>query len=83
MKQAWERGTFWFSLALTSPTGLFAIFYKQIQPILTEKCSDHEDFHEVIDILRRKVSDRKDYDERLRKAFEDVDEDNNNKTEDS
>ncbi|KAJ6020698.1 hypothetical protein N7540_006202 [Penicillium herquei] len=28
MKHSWEAGTFWFSLALASPTGIFSVFYK-------------------------------------------------------
>ncbi|OBT45144.1 hypothetical protein VE00_04339 [Pseudogymnoascus sp. WSF 3629] len=34
MNQAWEMGTFWYTLALSSPTGLFHLFYHYIQPRL-------------------------------------------------
>lgn len=36
MKDGWKKGTFWYSLALASPTGLFAVFYKQIQPRISK-----------------------------------------------
>lgn len=44
MKQSWETGTFWYSLALDSPTGLFAVFYKQIQPRFLRKCPENDAF---------------------------------------
>ncbi|PYI04805.1 hypothetical protein BO78DRAFT_347124 [Aspergillus sclerotiicarbonarius CBS 121057] len=78
MNQTWETGTFWFSLALTSPTGLFSLFYKHIQPIITAKCPEHDAFHQImpwywttdtVGIVRRKLADKKDYDVRLRQAF--------------
>lgn len=36
MQKGWETGTFWCSLALRSPTGLFSLFYDYIQPFFTE-----------------------------------------------
>ncbi|KKZ63773.1 hypothetical protein EMCG_01877 [[Emmonsia] crescens] len=80
MNQAWETGAFWFGLALSSPTGLFSLFGKKIQPRLTKKCPDHDAFHEImpwywaqdtVSILTRKLADRKNYDARLRQEFED------------
>ncbi|OJJ83831.1 uncharacterized protein ASPGLDRAFT_66777 [Aspergillus glaucus CBS 516.65] len=82
MEQAWKRRTFWYSLALTSPTGLLALFYNHIQPLLTVKATAHETFHEIMpwywkleifQILRRKVLDKKDYDAQLRQAFDNGD----------
>ncbi|KAK1138536.1 hypothetical protein N8T08_002422 [Aspergillus melleus] len=35
MEQAWKTGTFWYSLALSSPTGPFRLFYEHIQPLLS------------------------------------------------
>lgn len=79
MNTAWGMGTFWYSLALSSPTGLFAVFDKELQPRFTEKCPDHNAFHEImpwywakdiVSILTLKLADRKDYDIRLRQAFE-------------
>lgn len=40
MKEGLESGTFWCSLALTSPTALFKIFYDYIQPRFSKT---HED----------------------------------------
>lgn len=37
MEQAWVIGAFWYTLALSSPLGLFSIFYEHIHPILTEQ----------------------------------------------
>lgn len=88
MEQAWMRRTFCYSLAFTSPMGLFALFYEHIQPLLTVEATAHETFHEIMSwywkleifqILRRKVLDKKDYDAQLRQAFEvDDNEDNDN-----
>lgn len=79
MGAAWDRGTFWYSLALTSPSGLFSIFDKAIQPRFIDKCPDHEAFHEIMpwywgqdlfSVLRRKSADKADYDAQLRREFE-------------
>lgn len=32
MKEGWETGTFWYTLALQSPIALHALFYNHIQP---------------------------------------------------
>ncbi|PWY88822.1 hypothetical protein BO94DRAFT_623886 [Aspergillus sclerotioniger CBS 115572] len=78
MNQAWKTGTFWFSLALTSPAGLFFLFDKHIQPIMTKHCPEHDEFHgimswywttDTVGIARCKLADKKDYDNRLRQAF--------------
>lgn len=85
MDRSWQSGTFWFSLALASPTGLFSVFYKQIQPRFTEYCPDHDTFQETMpwywskDFLRvggAKQRDRADYDARLKAAFGILDEAN-------
>ncbi|PWY91883.1 hypothetical protein BO94DRAFT_564583 [Aspergillus sclerotioniger CBS 115572] len=79
MKDGWKKGTFWHSLALASPTGLFAVFYKQIQPRFLENCPDHDTFqqimpwywaHDWVNVAASKLSDKKEYDIELRKAFE-------------
>lgn len=81
MKRAWETGTFWYTLALSSPSGLFALFDKYIQCKLTGKCKDHSAFHEIMpwywaqditSIFARKRSDKEYYDIRLRQAFDDA-----------
>ncbi|KAJ9253462.1 hypothetical protein DTO207G8_4195 [Paecilomyces variotii] len=82
MKKGWESGTFWYSLALASPTGLFSVFYKQIQPRFLRYCRGDDDsdaFHQVMpwywsqDFVRigaRKLSDKKEYDIQLKEEFQ-------------
>ncbi|PLB53810.1 hypothetical protein P170DRAFT_451803 [Aspergillus steynii IBT 23096] len=77
MEQTWATGTFWFSLALSSPSGLFRLFYEHIQPLL----SKHES-HEIGEIMpfywgrnagkfvAEKLQDKKRYDHELQEAFE-------------
>lgn len=43
MAKGWEMGTFWYSLALISPTGLLAVFYKQIQPRFRRRRASNDD----------------------------------------
>ena len=76
MEQAWAAGTFWYTLALSSPTGLFSLFYKHIHPILTkQKSSDIGPvmpFYWTRDAPRfvlTKVADKEKYDRDLREAF--------------
>lgn len=33
MKRSWESGAFWYTLALSSPSGLFTIFSRHIRPL--------------------------------------------------
>lgn len=79
MGTAWSMGTFWYSLALSSPSGLFTIFDKELQPIFTKKCPDHDAFHQVMpwywaqDIVTTstsKLADKKAYDIQLQREFE-------------
>lgn len=76
MEQSWATGTFWYSLALSSPTGLFSLFYEHIQPLLTKHCSDG--FSEIMPFywekhvgkfVATKLADKKRYDSELRQAF--------------
>ncbi|EER28632.1 hypothetical protein D8B26_001096 [Coccidioides posadasii str. Silveira] len=76
MEQAWTTGTFWYTLALSSPTGLFGLFYRHIQPLLAGGKS--REFGEVMpfywekDVGRfvaGKLADKKQYDTDLRLAF--------------
>ncbi|KAJ5735217.1 uncharacterized protein N7483_000342 [Penicillium malachiteum] len=84
MNRSWETGTFWFSLVLASPTGIFSVFYKQIQPRFMDFCPSHhstdnyQNFLEIMpwywskDLVRiaaRKKQDRKGYDDQLKAAF--------------
>lgn len=78
MKQSWESGMFWYSLALASPTGLFRIFYKQIQPRFTKYCTSHDEFQQImpwywspkyVQIATAKLADKEKYDVKLKEAF--------------
>lgn len=76
MEQAWAAGTFWYSLALSSPTGLFSLFYDHIQPLLSKNGS--EEIGEVMPFywgkdvgkfVANKLADKKNYDRELQQAF--------------
>lgn len=78
MNRSWSSGTFWFSLALASPTGLFSVFYKQIQPRFIRHCPNHDAFHETnpwywsrdfVSVGAAKQQDRLVYDNQLKAAF--------------
>lgn len=78
MKQGWEIGTFWYSLALRSPTGLFRVFYDHIQPRLAKGHEDDGSFYRIVmyywtknasKFISEKAKDKEDYDLRLREAF--------------
>ncbi|KAL4919684.1 hypothetical protein BDW62DRAFT_209623 [Aspergillus aurantiobrunneus] len=50
MGTAWSIGTFWYSLALTTPSGLFSIIQNQIRPCLIHRPEDNnseEDNHSL------------------------------------
>lgn len=83
MNQSWRSGTFWFSLALASPTGIFSVFYNQIQPHFTKYCPDNDAFQETmpwywstdfVSVGAAKQRDRADYDSRLKEAYGILDE---------
>jgi hypothetical protein len=78
MNRTWETGTFWYTLALSSPSGLCRIFHNQIRVLF---CPDHHqelnlimpffwgrNLRETVDL---KTSDKTKYDEDLRQAFGD------------
>ncbi|KAJ5715482.1 uncharacterized protein N7483_012663 [Penicillium malachiteum] len=78
MEQSWGSGALWYSLALTSPTGLFQIFYNHIHSLL----SDNEDLKSKLwdvmpvywvkdaeGFMSKKVDDKKLYDKNLIEAF--------------
>ncbi|KAE8351702.1 hypothetical protein BDV28DRAFT_162229 [Aspergillus coremiiformis] len=78
LQQGWERGTFWCSLALSSPTALFKIFYDYIQPRFS-KAHDDPAFWRItmpywtfntFEFIEQKVKDKEQYDASLRDAFE-------------
>ncbi|KAE8153631.1 hypothetical protein BDV25DRAFT_22006, partial [Aspergillus avenaceus] len=77
MHTTWTTGTFWYTLALSSPSGLFTIFKQHIRPLF---CADHtEEFNLVMPFLwernigriaSHKLSDKKEYDRNLQREFE-------------
>lgn len=78
MKQGLEHGSFWCSLALSSPTALFKIFYDYIQPRFSK---DHDDpafwritmpywSFDTFAFIEEKVKDKERYDALLREAFQ-------------
>lgn len=79
MQRGWEIGTFWFALALRSPTGIFHVFDDRLQSRLGSEHYDDDDYskvmmwhwaHDIRKIMNRKVADKRDYDDRLREAFD-------------
>lgn len=77
MKQGLEKGTFWCSLALMSPTALFKIFYDYIQPRFS-KSHDDPAFWRItmpywtfntFAFIEHKVNEKEQYDSSLREAF--------------
>ncbi|RDW61698.1 uncharacterized protein DSM5745_10370 [Aspergillus mulundensis] len=77
MQQGWGRGTFWYSLALSSPTALFKIFYDFIQPRFSTTHDDPKFWQitmpywgfDAFDFIERKVKDKERYDAALREEF--------------
>lgn len=78
LRRGWETGSFWYSLALDSPTGLFALFYDHIQPIFAKDHIENPNFFEIMEcywsrnatgFIRAKVKEKEEYDLRLRHEF--------------
>ncbi|KAJ5618594.1 hypothetical protein N7528_006705 [Penicillium herquei] len=76
MEQSWISGAFWYSLALSSPTGLFYIFSHHIHPLFsnkgTEKLGNVMPFYWVKSagkFVSKKLDDKKLYDKSLVEAF--------------
>ncbi|KAL6236318.1 hypothetical protein BDW75DRAFT_250233 [Aspergillus navahoensis] len=82
---SWGMGTFWYCLALTTPSGMCNIFRKQIQPCLIARSTDDDDpntpdrslefmpwywARNIVSIYRRKEADKRAYDVRLQQEFE-------------
>lgn len=79
MSTSWEIGTFWYVLALRSPTGLHSIFYDRIQPQFCDKHGDDVHFftstypywtRSANAFIKKKVEDKEIYDKELRDMFE-------------
>ena len=78
LQQGWERGPFWCSLALNSPTALFKSFYDHIQPRFSKAHNDDSTFWVItmpcwtfntFNFIEQKVEDKKQYDLSLREVF--------------
>ncbi|KAL2811735.1 hypothetical protein BDW59DRAFT_54160 [Aspergillus cavernicola] len=77
MNTTWATGTFWYTLALSSPSGLFTIFKEHIRPLF---CTDYlQEFNLVMPFLwernlgriaSHKLSEKKEYDRKLQQEFE-------------
>ncbi|KZF22308.1 hypothetical protein L228DRAFT_239293 [Xylona heveae TC161] len=77
MNRNWESGTFWYTLALSSPSGVFTIFREHIRPLF---CTDNiEEFNLIMPYFWGKsmvytagckLADKEQYDEQLQQAFE-------------
>lgn len=78
MRTGWELGTFWYTLASQSPTGLHPLFYKRIQPLYSQTHGDDVKVFTIVcqywrrqpsAFIRTKLNDRETYDEKLRSEF--------------
>ncbi|PGH06031.1 hypothetical protein GX51_02622 [Blastomyces parvus] len=83
LKRLWRQGTFWYCLALDSPTGLHHIFYNRIRPRFQIPYEEPKEFDgafyiaaatfwssQVWDFVASKDEDKKKYDEQLLDAFQ-------------
>ncbi|RMD41483.1 hypothetical protein DV735_g3645, partial [Chaetothyriales sp. CBS 134920] len=78
LRRGWTSGAFWYSLALDSPTGLFAIFYDHIQPRFEKDHLNDPGFFGIMkcywsmdanSFIQAKLKDKEEYDSRLKDAF--------------
>ncbi|PYH91223.1 hypothetical protein BO71DRAFT_332716 [Aspergillus ellipticus CBS 707.79] len=78
MEDGWTKGTFWYALALDSPTGLFRIFYDHIQPNFSKDHIINPAFFRIMmdywavganKFVQKKVKDKEQYDKLLLEAF--------------
>lgn len=81
MGNSWKSGTFWYTTALRSPTGLHAIFYDRIQPLYSEKHAEDPNFFIILcqywgrgaaNFIKTKLEDKRTYDNRLREVFDEL-----------
>ncbi|MCJ1309267.1 hypothetical protein MMC25_002926 [Agyrium rufum] len=78
MREGWENGNFWYSLALDSMTGMHSLFYKHIQPRFDRSHEELSEFYQVVyrywkpdayEFIKRKMREKDDYDRDLEAAF--------------
>ncbi|KKK15094.1 hypothetical protein AOCH_005603 [Aspergillus ochraceoroseus] len=78
LDHTWATGTFWVTLALSSPSGLFTIFAKHIYPQFLCDGSPADGALPFLwaknapRFVIRKVAEKKEYDQKLQIAFEDL-----------
>ncbi|RAH46494.1 uncharacterized protein BO95DRAFT_472928 [Aspergillus brunneoviolaceus CBS 621.78] len=79
LQEGWTKGTFWYALALDSPTGLFRIFYDHIQPRFSKDHINDAAFFKITikywafnatRFIQKRVKDKEEYDRLLLEAFE-------------
>jgi hypothetical protein len=81
LRRSWQQGTFWYCLALDSPTGLHHIFYNRLRPKyqVPDESTFDEGFYitaptfwttRAWDFMISKAQDKAKYDDELRNAFE-------------
>ncbi|KAK2764473.1 hypothetical protein FQN54_009168 [Arachnomyces sp. PD_36] len=79
MKSGWDKGTFWYTLALRSVTGLHAIFYDRLQVRYNKNHADEPIFYTTllhywtwggVTIMHDKVKDKEKYDKKLAEEFD-------------
>ncbi|KZF22295.1 hypothetical protein L228DRAFT_211288 [Xylona heveae TC161] len=84
MQQSWDSGTFFFVWAVQSCSCLCGLFYEHIQPLFAKNHLDDDNpfftimmrytSTNVMGFAVMKTKDKEDYDERLRKEFESLEE---------
>ncbi|KAJ6019910.1 hypothetical protein N7499_002955 [Penicillium canescens] len=77
MNRTWESGAFWYTMGISSPSGVFTIFSNHIKPLF---CKNYDEEFGVVmpfffeknvgGIAGRKLADKEKYDKDLRHAFE-------------
>ncbi|KAJ5107012.1 hypothetical protein N7456_003687 [Penicillium angulare] len=80
LEENWQSGTFWYSLALDSPTGIFWIFHRQLKPRFTKGFENFNDdglqealccfwSKDLVRISIDKMKHREQYDSQLKELF--------------
>ncbi|KAE8352430.1 hypothetical protein BDV28DRAFT_125778 [Aspergillus coremiiformis] len=78
LEEGWSTGSYWYGLALAIPNGLFWLFDERICKLITKTWREalHRDLvwfwtPKTLEVLKKKINDRKRYDDCLRREFED------------
>ncbi|EAS36823.3 uncharacterized protein CIMG_02177 [Coccidioides immitis RS] len=79
MQQSWEKRTFWYTMALRSPTGMHSVFYNRLQTLYEKDHAENTEFFLITSkywrpqarqFIASRVKDKELYDKELRGAFE-------------